>query len=305
MALHTTTLTAIQIELYLHTVLAQHPSYLPSAPSAQHAALTPICSLATRIDYHFTHPPKPTFHLIRPNRYLLHLSNNTPASLLVCQPSRPPITPDHPLHKMPPTPPPPSQHVSPLKHLPILLPTHRQKTFPLSLPSPSLPRTILNCNSHTSILSHSSSTLKTRCNASRACKIDAPATSTVKDRTTNGRPRALTSAYINVAGPRSRTRPQHSALTVYHGSSSAYRFTTKPDHELSRLNCKESATWGSVPRGARKWIFKKKNLLATVQPQILNQSTSKPIITAWLSVSQRCCAANYLPCCDEWNVFIG
>ena len=101
MALHTTTLTAIRIELYLHTVLARHPSYLPSAPSAQHAALTPMRLLATPIDYHFTYLPEPALRLIRPNRYLLHLPNNTSASLLVHQPSRPPTTPDHPLHKTP------------------------------------------------------------------------------------------------------------------------------------------------------------------------------------------------------------
>ena len=101
MALHTTTLPAIRIELYLHTVLAHHPSYVPSAPSAQHAALTPIRWLATPIDYHFTYPPKPALRPIRPIRYLLHLPNTTPASLLVHKPSRPPTTPDHPLHKTP------------------------------------------------------------------------------------------------------------------------------------------------------------------------------------------------------------
>ena len=189
MALHTTTLTAIRIELYLHTVLAQHPSYLqvPSAPSAQHAALTPIRSLSTPIDYHFTYPPKPA-----------HCLNVPTASYSICPTTRPPafsstsplVRPPHQITcstKRPPTPPPPSQHVSPPKHLPTLLSAHRKKTFPLSLPSPP-PRTILNRNSHSPVLSHSSSTSSTPCNASRACKIDAPATSTVKDRTTNGRP---------------------------------------------------------------------------------------------------------------------
>ena len=104
---------------------------------------------------------------------------------------------------------------------------------------------------------------------------------TDKDRTTNGRPQGRPQVRTQGSGTQPPkhglsttlspspgvesllcSQPSFSQITqrwlTSHGSSSTFRQLSNQSHLTSSINCKVSAAWGSVPRGARKWKQKKK-----------------------------------------------